>query len=67
MFAVFCDSEVLRLRPPQHIVCFIINILIPGLGTVLSAFPCTHNKYDWKGSKMEDNKVHRGVVVDGIA
>jgi hypothetical protein len=57
MFAVFCNSEVLRLREPNHIVCFIINILIPGLGTVLSAFPCIQDKQDYKGDKVVITKV----------
>ena len=40
---VCCDgSHVYTLRSPMHIVCLILNILLPGWGTVLSACVCMH-------------------------
>ena len=33
-----CNDAVVKFDSPWHIVLFILNIFIPGLGTVISAF-----------------------------
>ena len=66
MFAVCCDSEVLRLRTPFHIIFFILNIVLPGLGTVLSAFPCSQERTNIRGQKQPAKNARCGTIVDGI-
>ena len=33
-----CKDAVVKVPEPWHIVCFVLNIFIPGCGTVISAF-----------------------------
>ena len=33
-----CSEAVEKVPQPMHIVCFILNIFIPGSGTIVSAF-----------------------------
>jgi len=35
-------SKLFVLRSPMHIVCFVINCVLPGWGTMISASSCTH-------------------------
>lgn len=38
---VLCDgSEVFVVKPNWHIVCMVLNFVLPGFGTMLSAFGC---------------------------
>lgn len=38
-----CDgSEVYALRSPFHIIFMILNVIVPGAGTMLSACSCFH-------------------------
>ena len=32
-----CKKAVVKVAPPMHIVLFILNIIFPGLGTMISA------------------------------
>ena len=34
----FCDYAVVEVDKPWHIVLFILNIFLPGIGTFISAF-----------------------------
>ena len=55
-------SEVFTLRAPWHIVCLVLNIVLPGWGTMISASACTHavKEIDGKGS------CSCGTFVDGF-
>ncbi len=33
-----CDKAVVKVEPPTNLVLFIVNILLPGIGTIISAF-----------------------------
>ena len=33
-----CKDSIVKVDHPMHIVLFVVNIFIPGLGTVISAF-----------------------------
>ena len=33
-----CKDAVVKVPEPMHIVCFILNIFVPGCGTCISAF-----------------------------
>ena len=39
-----CKDSIVKVDHPMHIVLFIVNIFIPGLGTVISAFMDKKNK-----------------------
>ena len=41
-----CGSQVQTLKSPLHIICLILNILLPGWGTMISASACTHARKD---------------------
>jgi hypothetical protein len=58
-----CDgSLVYTLRSPMHIVCLILNIFLPGWGTMLSATTCMHVVFrDEKGKKC-----NCGTFADGM-
>ena len=59
---VCCDgSQVYTLKGSMHIVCLILNILLPGLGTIVSCFVCVHAIRD-----EERSKCNWGTLVDGI-
>ena len=34
----FCDYSVVKVAHPWGLVLFIVNIILPGIGTVISAF-----------------------------
>ena len=33
-----CKESVTTVSPPMHIVLFIVNIFLPGVGTIISSF-----------------------------
>ena len=33
-----CKEAVVKVPEPLHIVCFVLNIVVPGSGTMISAF-----------------------------
>ena len=33
-----CSDAIVKVPEPMHIVCFILNIFVPGCGSVISAF-----------------------------
>ena len=33
-----CAQAIVKVDEPMHIVCFILNIFVPGCGSVISAF-----------------------------
>ncbi len=40
---VMCGgSEIYTLKAPLHILCLVLNIILPGWGTMLSACACLH-------------------------
>ena len=39
-----CKESIVKVDQPLHIVLFVLNIFIPGLGTVISAFMDKKNK-----------------------
>lgn len=56
-----CDgSHVHALRKPWHLVCLICNIVIPGTGTILSAFGAIHER------KGEYGAIAWGTLLDGL-
>ena len=59
---VMCDgSRVYTLRAPWHIVCLVLNILLPGWGTMVSASACVHATRDEKRSACSC-----GTFADGL-
>ena len=54
-------SQVFTLKPPMHIVCLVLNILLPGWGTMISAGSCTHAVRDSKRCKWSC-----GTFLDGM-
>ena len=60
---VCCDgSTIYTMKSPMHIICLVLNILIPGSGTIISACSCVHAVKDAES----DSKWNFGTVVDGI-
>ena len=58
-FLSFFDSNrVAIVKKPYHLVFCIFNFIIPGLGTMLSAFP-RFNEHDKSG-------VNWAIIIDGI-
>lgn len=43
-------SHVYALKSPLHIVVLVLNIFLPGFGTMLSAFACMHAEREEKKS-----------------
>ena len=39
-----CKAAVIKVKPPLHIVLFIVNIIFPGWGTMISA--CMGKKFN---------------------
>eukprot|EP01080_Neovahlkampfia_damariscottae_P007063 gene7063-11226_t len=35
-----------KVKPPHHITCFVLNIFLPGIGTILSGILATDRKND---------------------
>ena len=59
---VCCEgSQVYTLRGSIHIICLILNILLPGWGTMISACACVHAIRD-----EERGKCNWGTFVDGM-
>ena len=59
---VCCDgSQVYTLRGSFHILCLILNIILPGWGTILSSNACVHAVRD-----EERGKCNWGTFVDGM-
>lgn len=59
---VMCEgSQVYTLASPMHIVCLILNIFLPGWGTMISASACTHATEDKKSSRCSC-----GTFTDGM-
>ena len=58
-----CDGSIIAdLRRPWHLVCFVLNIFAPGIGTMLSAFSSLHDKT----YQSTERRVNFGTLVDGI-
>ena len=56
-----CDGSVVyQLRRPWHIICFLLNIFLPGVGTIVSAFTTLHE------SPSSKRKCNFAVILDGI-
>mmetsp|Transcript_41327 Transcript_41327/g.29779 ORF Transcript_41327/g.29779 Transcript_41327/m.29779 type:complete len:102 (+) Transcript_41327:123-428(+) len=53
-------SKVNRLTSPFYTICFILNIILPGFGTIISAFACTHVKHN------KNRKVNWSVICNGV-
>ena len=54
-------SAVFTLKSPWHIICLVMNILLPGWGTMLSASVCVHAVKD-----SERGKCSCGTFTDGM-
>ena len=39
-----CETDVKPLISPLHVICMILNIVLPGTGTIISSFTCLHYK-----------------------
>ena len=53
-------SQIFVLKSPMHIVCFVLNCLLPGWGTMISASSCTHAVRD------PERKCSCGTFTDGM-
>ena len=59
---VMCDgSQVFTLKSPMHIVCLVLNIILPGFGTMISASACTHAVREEKSKNCSC-----GTFTDGL-
>ena len=59
---VMCEgSQVYTLRSPMHIICLILNIILPGWGTMISASRCVHAIRDNKSKSCSC-----GTFTDGM-
>ena len=56
-------SHVYTLKYPLAILCLVLNIILPGWGTMISASVCTHAIPDYEGGKCNCNC---GTFADGM-
>ena len=62
-----CETDIHAVKAPIHIICLLLNIVIPGSGTILSAFTCLHAVRDDVVSKESGHAaVLWGTVCDGV-
>jgi hypothetical protein len=53
-------SQIFVLKTPWHIILFILNIFLPGWGTMISASSCTH------AEPNPQSKCSCGTFTDGM-
>ena len=53
-----CSKSIVKVEQPWHIVLFVFNIFLPGLGTVLSAFMTTKEF----GKEINETALIFGVI-----
>ena len=37
-----CDKAVVKVDQPMNVILFVLNIIFPGIGTIISAFMDSH-------------------------